>query len=135
MIKTYSELIRLPTFEERFAYLNLDGIVGNATFGSNRILNQRFYKSQPWFKARNDVLVRDNGCDLGVEDRLIGGMILVHHMNPLNIDDIVQLKPIAIDPEYLISISFNTHNAVHYGDETLLIKEFKERTPEDTKLW
>ena len=134
-IKTYSELIEFPTFEERFQYLKLGGIIGETTFGFDRFLNQRFYKSRQWLRYRDYVIIRDDGCDLGISDRLIGNRILVHHLNPITIDDIVSLNPIAIDPEYLITISLNTHNAVHYGDETLLLKDHIERQPGDTKLW
>ena len=134
-LRSYSELITIDSFTGRFDYLKLNGVVGVSTFGFDRYLNQRFYKSQEWVSIRNHILIRDGGYDLGIEDRLVGGKIIVHHMNPLLIEDIILLKPIAIDPEYLISMSINTHNAIHYGDENLLIKEFKERTPDDTKLW
>lgn len=135
VIKTYSELVKLKTFDERFNYLKLDGVIGETTFGFDRFLNQRFYKSKQWLRIRDHVIVRDDGCDLGISDRLIGNRILVHHINPITVDDIVNLRDIAIDPEFLISISINTHNAVHYGDEMILLKDHIERKPNDTKLW
>lgn len=134
-IKTYSELIYLPTFEERFQYLQLKGSVGKDTFGFDRYLNQNFYRSAAWKRVRDQVIIRDNGCDLGMEDRLIYGKVLIHHMNPINARDILDLTEFLLNPEYLICVSHTTHNAIHYGDENLLIKEPVIRTKNDTCLW
>lgn len=134
-IRTYSELILLPTFEERFQYLRLDGKVGAETFGFDRYLNQVFYKSQKWKSARDYVIVRDNGCDLGMEGHEIYGKILVHHMNPISIEDVLNESDFLCDPEFLISTIHNTHNAIHYGDENLLITAPKERSKNDTCPW
>lgn len=135
MIKTYSDLRRYLTFEERFAYLKIGGSVGASTFGFDRYLNQEFYRSTLWRRARRDVIARDFGCDLGVKGYEIYDKVYVHHMNPLTIDDIKTGNMNAIDPEFLISVSHNTHNAIHYGDESLLPKKHIERRPGDTKLW
>ena len=134
-IRSYSELITIPTFEERFRYLQLDGRVGEETFGFNRYLNQIFYKSDEWLRVRDLVIVRDNGCDLGIEGREIYGKILVHHMNPITIDDITRRSKYLLDPEYLITTVKNTHDAIHYGDESLLIKGPIERSKYDTCPW
>ena len=134
-IKTYSELISLPTFEDRFRYLQLQGFVGNDTFGFDRYLNQNFYRSATWKRVRDQVIIRDNGCDLGIEDRLIYGKVLIHHMNPINARDILDLTEFLLNPEYLICVSHATHNAIHYGDENLLIKEPVIRTKNDTCPW
>lgn len=134
-IKTYSELITLPTFEERYQYLRLSGSVGADTFGFDRYMNQVFYRSQRWKSVRDYVIVRDNGCDLGVEGYEIHGRIIVHHMNPITVKDIERESEFLIDPEYLISTVHNTHNAIHYGDESLLILPPVERTPYDTCPW
>lgn len=134
-IKTYSELISLPTFEERFQYLQLKGSVGKDTFGFDRYLNQNFYRSTAWKRVRDLVIIRDNGCDLGIEDRLICGKVLIHHMNPINARDILDLTEFLLNPEYLICVSHATHNAIHYGDEDLLIKEPIIRTKNDTCPW
>lgn len=135
-IKTYSELITLPTFEERFEYLRLDGVVGDDTFGHDRYLNQILYQRNPkWKAARNQVIIRDNGCDLGVEGREIYGKIIVHHINPITIEDIERESEYIFDPEYLICVTHNTHNAIHYGDENLLVKGPVERTKNDTCPW
>ena len=134
-IKTYSELMQLPTFEERFKYLQLSNKVGKETFGFDRYLNQNFYRSAAWKRIRDQVIVRDNGCDLGIGDRMIGGKILIHHMNPITDKDIVDQTSILLNPEYLICVSHNTHNAIHYGDENLLIKEPVIRTKNDTCPW
>lgn len=135
MIRTYSDLRRLTTFEERFAYLKLGGEVGSATFGFDRYLNQEFYKSVFWKRARTQVIARDVGCDLGIEGHEIYDRVYVHHMNPLTPDDIKHSSLDIIDPEFLIAISHVTHNAVHYGDERLLPKKHVDRRPGDTKLW
>ena len=134
-IKTYSELISLLTFEERFRYLQLKGSVGKDTFGFDRYLNQNFYRSAAWKRVRDQVIIRDNGCDLGIEDRLIYGKVLIHHMNPINTRDILDLTEFLLNPEYLICVSHATHNAIHYGDENLLIKEPAIRTKNDTCPW
>lgn len=134
-IKTYSELIQLPTFEERFQYLRLNGTVGKETFGFDRYINQNFYRSALWKRVRDQVIIRDNGCDLGLEDRIIGNRILIHHMNPICDKDILDLTSILLNPEYLICVSHNTHNAIHYGDESLLIKGPVIRTMNDTCPW
>ena len=127
-IKTYSELILLPTFEERFEYLRLDGKVGEDTFGFDRYLNQLFYQSQEWKKIRDYVIIRDNACDLGVEGYDIYSKVLIHHMNPITARDIEKRTDLLLDPEYLISTTHNTHNAIHYGDENLFIKSTILRT-------
>ena len=134
-IRTYSELILIPTFEERFRYLQLNGRVGSDTFGFDRYLNQIFYRSDRWKKIRDYVIVRDNGCDLGIEDRQIGGRIIVHHMNPLGLVDITDETEYLLDPEFLICTMHSTHNAIHYGDESLLITAPIERAKNDTCPW
>ena len=134
-IKTYSELIKLPTFEERYRYLRLSGRVGKDTFGFDRYMNQNFYRSREWKRIRDEVIVRDNGCDLGIEDRIIHGKILIHHMNPITDRDIFDLTEFLLDPEYLICVTHTTHNAIHYGDEDLLITNPVIRTRNDTCPW
>ena len=134
-IKTYSELITIPTFEERFEYLKLDGQVGVETFGFNRYLNQAFYKSDEWLSIRDYVITRDNGCDLGMEGYEIYGRILIHHINPITKDDIIQRSRILLDPENLITTVKRTHDAIHYGDSNLLIKVPIERRKNDTCPW
>ena len=135
IIRTYSELITLPTFEERYEYLKLGGKVGKETFGFDRYLNQMFYKTEEWIRIRNQVIVRDNGCDLGIEDREIYGRIIVHHMNPITMNDLINRSPLILDPEYLISTVKSTHDAIHYGDSDLLIKDPIERNKNDTCPW
>ena len=134
-IKTYSELILLPTFEERFEYLQLNGTVGRETFGFDRYLNQTFYRSAAWKRVRDEVIIRDNGCDLGIEDRIIGNKIYIHHMNPITDKDIIDCTDILLNPEFLICVSHNTHNAIHYGDENLLMRLPMARTRNDTCPW
>lgn len=134
-IKTYSELITIPTFEERFEYLKLDGQVGVETFGFNRYLNQAFYKSDEWLSIRDYVITRDNGCDLGMEGYEIYGRILIHHINPITKDDIIQRSRILLDPENLITTVKRTHDAIHYGDSNLLMKAPIERRKNDTCPW
>ena len=134
-IRTYSELITLPTFEERFKYLQLNGQVGKDTFGFDRYINQNFYRSLEWKRVRDKVILRDNGCDLGVEGYEIHGRILIHHMNPITIRDIESMSEYLLNPEYLISTVHNTHNAIHYGDESLLITAPIERRKNDTCPW
>lgn len=135
MIRTYSELITLPTFEERYQYLRLDGTVGADTFGFDRIFNQRFYTSSEWRSVRNHVIIRDNGCDLGIDDREISGRIIIHHMNPVTLEDIERNIDRLLDPEYLISVSHDTHNAIHYGDERLIVTTPIKRSRNDTCPW
>lgn len=135
-IRTYSELIRLPTFIERYRYLKLNGRVGEETFGFERYLNQRFYQtSQEWKRIRNHVIARDLGRDLGCEGYDIYGKIFIHHMNPMAITDIVEFNPDILDPEFLICTTFNTHNAIHYGSEALLITDPIVRKPNDMCPW
>ena len=134
-IRTYSELIIIPTFEERYKYLKIGGKVGEETFGFERYLNQEFYKSHEWQSIRRQVIVRDLGCDLGIEGREIHGKIIVHHMNPITIDDIIEASDFLLNPEYLICTLKSTHDAIHYGDESLLIKAPVERTKNDTCPW
>ena len=135
-IRTYSELMKLPTFEERYEYLKIGGAVGEETFGFDRYLNQVFYKSEEWKSVRNYVITRDKGCDLGVEDReIVGDRILVHHMNPITKEDILKRSDILLNPEYLITTVKNTHDAIHYGDSELLYQEPVERFKNDTCPW
>ena len=134
-IKSYSELIKLKSLEDRFDYLKLGGAVGAATFGFDRIFNQLFYRSEEWKSIRNKVIIRDGCCDLGLDDYEIIGSVYVHHMNPIRIDDIKYNTDILLNPEFLICTSFNTHNAVHYGDKSKLPKPLIERQPNDTCPW
>lgn len=134
-IRTYSELITLPTFEERYRYLRLGGRVGKDTFGFDRWINQQFYKDPEWLRVRDEVIVRDNGCDLGMAGHEIYTKILVHHMNPITKEDILHRSKFLLDPEYLICTIKNTHDAIHYGDEGLLITAPVERTRHDTCPW
>jgi len=133
--KTYSELSRLETFEERYQYLKLDGVVGESTFGFDRWINQEFYRSWEWKAARNNVIVRDHGCDLGIPGYEIHWNLLIHHMNPISMKDIEHGAEWILDPEFLITTSRRTHNAIHYGDETLLPRGPVTRKFGDTKLW
>ena len=136
MIRTYNELIRLPSFEERFRYLKLSGSVGKATFGYDRYLNQRFYKSQEWKSLRNEVIVRDCGCDMGLRDYEIRGRVIIHHMNPIVDEDIIDNTEYLMNPDYLVCVSHDTHNAIHYGnDDIIRAKIFVERHPNDTCPW
>ena len=135
MIRTYTEMISLPTFEERYRYLRLGGMVGEETFGFDRYLNQIFYQSPEWRAVRDHVIIRDNGCDLGIEGREIHRGILIHHMIPISKEDILSRSEFLLDPEYLIATCKNTHDAIHYGDENLLIKAPIERTRNDTCPW
>lgn len=134
-LRRYSELRRLPTFEERFEYLRLDGQVGMATFGHERYLNQRFYTSREWRLVREEVIARDEGCDLGLDERPIFDRIYIHHMNPMAVQDLTNGNLAVLDPEFLITTKHTTHNAIHYGDISLLPQSFVERRPGDTKLW
>ena len=134
-ILTYSELCQLDTFEERYRYLRLNGSVGNATFGFDRWLNQRFYKDPEWIALRRDIIIRDLGCDLARADREICGPIMVHHMNPITKEDIIYRSEFLLNPEYLICCSDNTHKAIHYGDESLLVLAPIVRSRNDTCPW
>lgn len=134
-IRTYTDLMKLRNFEERFNYLKLDGKVGLDTFGHERFLNQTFYKSDEWKKVRDYCIIRDKGCDLAVFERPIYGTIFVHHMNSITKKDILERNPNIFDPEFLVCVSFNTHNAVHYGDIRLCVKEYNPRTKNDTIPW
>ena len=134
-IRTYSELILLPTFEERFKYLQLNGRVGDDTFGFDRYINQNFYRSAEWKRIRDQVIIRDNGCDLALEGYEIYGRILIHHMNPITVKDVELSTEYLMNPEYLICVTHNTHNAIHYGDEKLLMKDPVVRTKNDTCPW
>ena len=136
MIKTYSELITIPTFEERFEYLRIGGTVGEDTFGFNRYLNQIFYNSPEYKRFRDDIIIRDNGCDLGIKDRKIAGIVVVHHIIPITVDDVLNRRVhILLNPENAISTSKMTHKAIHYGDKNLLIADYVERTKYDTCPW
>lgn len=134
-IRTYSELITLPTFEERFRYLQLKGSVGRETFGFDRYLNQIFYQSKEWKRIRDYVIVRDNGCDLAMEGHEIYDRIYIHHMNPITLSDVLNESGFLLNPEYLIAVTHRTHNAIHYGDESLLYQGPIERMPNDTCPW
>lgn len=135
MSRTYSELILLPTFKERYEYLRLDGVIGEETFGFDRYVNQRFYKSREWKQVRDLVIIRDNGCDLGIEGFDIYGKIFIHHMNPIMLRDIQNATEFLLNPEYLICTTLDTHNAIHYGDSNLLVTAPAERTKNDTCPW
>ena len=135
LIKSYSELITLPTFEERFRYLKLGGAVGQETFGFDRYLNQVFYTSKEWKAVRDIVIVRDNGCDLGLDGYDIHGRIYIHHINPISMEDLINRTKFLLDPEYLITVAHITHNAIHYGDESLLPTAPIVRTKNDTCPW
>lgn len=134
--KTYSELITIPTFEERYAYLRLGDKVGVETFGFDRYLNQKFYLSKEWKTFRRDIIVRDLGCDLGIEGRVIGGVIILHHIEPISVEDVINRRiEVLLNPENVICVSHNTHVAIHYGDDSLLIKAPIVRTRNDTCPW
>ena len=135
MRKTYSELIKLKTFKERYNYLRLNGVVGEETFGHDRYINQALYKSDEWLYCRDEIIIRDKGSDLGIDGYEIFGKILIHHILPITIDDILHRRPIVFDHENLITTSLRTHNAIHYGDESLLYSDPVERTPNDTSPW
>ena len=135
-IRMYSELSKLKTFDERFNYLKLGGGVGRETFGFDRYLNQYFYKSYEWKHVRNEVIARDLGCDMGLEEFPIMGRVLIHHMNPITVDDLVARRAVVLNPEYLICVSHDTHNAIHYGDDSILKnRELSVRVPNDTCPW
>lgn len=135
LIKTYSDLRRLKTFDERYEYLRLSGVVGKSTFGFDRYLNQMLYNSKRWRNLREKLIIRDNGCDLGVDGYEISGKIIIHHMNPITIEDIESANEEVFDPNQLICTAFRTHNAIHYGDASLLPRLPIERHPNDTCPW
>lgn len=134
-IRTYTELRRLHTFEDRFDYLSLRGRVGEATFGYDRYINQEFYRSVQWKQTRDRVIARDEGCDMGVEGYEIYDKILIHHMNPMQLNDIVHANEAILDPEFLIAVTHRTHQAIHYGDRSMIRQPLVARRPGDTKLW
>ena len=135
LIRTYREMSSFSTFKERYGYLALRGEVAEITFGHDRWMNQNFYRSREWRHIRDHVIARDLGRDLGVEDYEIHDRVIIHHMNPMMSDDLVHGNPDILNPEYLITTTHETHNAIHYGDSSLLRKEYTPRTPGDTKLW
>lgn len=135
IIRTYNELMLLPTFKERFEYLKLSGRVGEETFGFDRWLNQKFYRSAEWKNIRDLVIIRDNGCDLGIEGREIYGKILIHHMNPITKKDILERTDLLLNPKYLISVTKQTHDAIHYSDESILMNDPIARSKNDTCPW
>lgn len=135
IIRTYNELIILPTFKERFEYLKLSGRVGEETFGFDRWLNQKFYRSAEWKHLRDQIIIRDNGCDLGIEGREIYGKILIHHMNPISKKDILERTDLLLNPMYLISVTKQTHDAIHYSDDSILMKDPIVRSKNDTCPW
>lgn len=135
MIKTYSELMGFKTFKERYEYLRLKGIVGEETYGYDRFINQEFYHSKEWRNFRNKIIIRDNGCDLGIEDRPIRGKVLIHHINPIGLKDLINGTDVLMDEENVICVSHMTHEAIHYGDSNLLMEDYKPRFSGDTTLW
>lgn len=135
MIRTYQDLLTFQTFEERFKYLKLYGKVGEDTFGFDRVFNQMFYRSKEWKQIRNEIIVRDLGCDLGIEGREILNSPVIHHMNPISIDDIRNSTEFLLNPNYLITVTSNTHRAIHYGDESMLALDPIDRHPNDTCPW
>ena len=134
-IRTYTELMKLQTFEERFRYLKLVTRVGEETFGFDRYLNQQFYHSQEWKSIRNEIIIRDNACDLGITGREMNKGIIIHHMNPITKDDLIHQSDFLLNPDYLICVSKKTHSAIHYGDESLLFDGLVERSKNDTCPW
>lgn len=135
MIRTYSDLRRHVTFEDRFRYLALHGTVGRSTFGFDRYINQQFYTSRQWRQLRHHIIARDLASDLGIEGYEIHGELLIHHMNPITAEDIMHGDPDILDPEFLITTTKQTHNAIHFGDERLLPRPLTPRHPGDTRLW
>ena len=133
--RSYRELIRLDNFEDRYNYLRLYGMVGQDVFGFDRYINQAFYSSKKWRSTRSEVIIRDNGCDLAIPDREIGGTIFIHPINPITLEMFENDDPLLFDLDNLICVSRETHQAIHYGDESLLIKNYSPRQPGDTKLW
>lgn len=134
-LRCYTEVAMLPTFIERYRYLKLEGVVGQSSFGFDRHINQMLYTSQAWRRVRDEVIIRDNGCDLGVPGYGINSKIIVHHMNPITVDDILNNKTHVLDTEFLICVTMATHNAIHYGDDNQLPKEYVARAPGDTTPW
>lgn len=134
-IRTYSELMKFDNFIDRYNYLKLGGKVGEETFGFDRYLNQQFYKSKEWLRLRDEIIIRDNACDLGIPDREIPSRIIIHHMNPITKNDIINQTEFLLNPEYMICVTKRTHDAIHYGDESLLFTGFVERTKNDTCPW
>jgi len=134
-IRCYSELQKLPTFEQRYQYLALRGEVGRSTFGFDRWVNQQFYRSRQWRRIRHHIILRDEACDLGIEGYEINNSPVIHHMNPMGVDEIVHGDEGILDPEFLITTTHDTHNAIHYGDESLLPRKHVDRSPGDTQLW
>ena len=134
-MKNYSELIKLPTFSERFQYLSIGGEVGKETFGYERYLNQKFYKSKEWRDLRNYIIVRDKGCDMALDGYEIPGRVIIHHMNPIGSQDITSRTEFLMNPEYLVCVSYDTHNAIHYGNEQLITLEHTVRIANDTCPW
>lgn len=135
IVRTYTELITIPTFEERFEYLRLNGCIGEDTFGFDRYLNQLFYHSSLWRSKRDEIIIRDKACDLGIEGRDLIDNIVIHHMNPINIDDIISQTSYLLNPDYLICTSSRTHKAIHYGDKSKLVRDPIERHKFDTCPW
>lgn len=134
--KSYSELITIPSYEDRYEYLKLGGSVGELTFNGHRYLNQKFYSSDPeWIRTKRQVIIRDNGCDMAHEDWPISGRVIIHHLNPITIEDLINRKPEIFDLDNLICVSHKTHNAIHYGDISLLSLPIVERQPNDTCPW
>ena len=133
--KTYHELIQIPDYTERFEYLRLHGKLGETTFGWNRFVNQAFYQSRKWRSTRSKIIIRDNGCDMAFNERPIFGRIHIHHINPITLRMIEDEDPVLFDPNNLICVTEDTHRAIHYGDASLLIEDYRPRTPGDTKLW
>lgn len=135
MIKTYSELMKFDTYLDRLKYLKLDGYVGQETFGFERYLNQKFYRSSEWRNLRDEIFIRDNGCDLAIEDRPIHEKFYIHHMNPISVSDIRDFSEDIVNPEYLITVTKKTHDLIHYGSITDLKESYTIRKPNDTRLW
>lgn len=134
-MKTYNELITIKDFRERYLYLKIGGIIGDETFGTDRYLNQIFYKTPEWRRFRNEVIIRDNGCDLAHEDYSIQGRIIIHHINPITADDILKRRSLLFDPDNVVCVSHNMHEAIHYGDISLLPEDYIPRQPNDTIPW
>ena len=134
-IRTYSELMKFDNFIDRYNYLKLGGKVGEETFGFDRYLNQQFYKSKEWLRLRDEIIIRDKACDLGIPDREIPSRIIIHHMNPITKNDIINQTEFLLNPEYMICVTKRTHDAIHYGDESLLFTGLVERTKNDTCPW
>lgn len=135
MIRTYTEMMSFDSFDDRFDYLNLSGQVGRDTFGYDRYLNQAFYKSAEWKRLRNEIILRDNGCDLAHPDYQIVGRIYIHHLNPVTKTDVLDRSDLLLNPEYLVCVSYDTHQAIHYGDKNLLQPDLIIRQPNDTCPW